>query len=731
MSNTTIQRNWRKDLFAGFVVSLIALPLSLGLALASGAPPFAGIITAVIGGSVVAYFGGSYVTITGPGNGLSVATLVAISTLAGGDMHQGYLFALAAIVLSGVLLFVLGVFKAGALGDFFPSSAVQGMLAAIGIIILAKQFHLMLGEDKPDGTQTLSLLTEIPETLAEAFRGEVGILTIIVGLGSLLIMFFYSKIRNKFFHYIPAPMWVVFLSVGTGYYYEYILEKPYPIPPELMVSVPEKLLGGFVFPDFSLIGESNFWSAVFSLTLIACVESLLSIKGVERLDPLSRRVKINKDLKALGIATTISGLLGGLNVVAVIARSSVNVSNGATSRLSNLFHGLFILIFILLFRDILIRIPLPALAAILVYTGYKLASPDRWLAVYRIGKEQLLVFTITLIATLALGIIWGITIGILITFSMQLVTSGRGSLILKRLIRPNVLLFEEENEKFIISIKNFSNFLNFSRLKKQLDACPPNGHVIVDFSLAEFVDNSTLENLNNYKETFVAKGGDLEIIGLDDLQTQSIHPFAPWKPLPSRNPKNQFPSKRQRELSHYAEKIGGTYESQPLLSYEELTDFNYFKSFTVDILRNHLLIEKSRAKLSLFDLDYHRGEFIARDVYHSTFIVLEFDFELPSFHMDKELLIDRVANLATHKDLNVPEFPDFSRRFRLSGKNEEEVLSFFDVDLILFFESNPIYHIESKGKKLLIFKKERLLSPSEIKGMVSFATQLESIILKS
>ena len=730
MSKKTTSKNWQKDLSAGFVVSLIALPLGLGLALASGAPPISGIIACVIGGSMVALLGGSYVTITGPGNGLAVATLVAITSLGGGDLFQGYLYTLGAIVFSGALLFLLGVFRAGSLGDFFPSSAVQGMLAAIGIIIMSKQFHLMLGEDKPDGTQTLSLLSEVPQTIGEAIDGEVSLFTLLIGVGSLLIMFLYSRVRNRLLRKVPAPMWVVLLSIGTGYYFEWFSSDPYPIPPELMVTIPDNLVSGLQFPDFSLWNQSVFWSAVMSLTLISCIESLLSIKGVERLDTQKRRVNINKDLRAIGLSTIVSGLLGGLNVVAVIARSSVNVNNGAQTRKSNLFHALFLLVFIVAFKDVMTRIPLPALAAILVFTGFKLTSPERWMAVYKIGWEQFLVFVLTLFSTISLGLIWGITIGIGITFFIQLATSRTGGMLMTRLLRPNVLLYQEDDEKYVISVKNFSNFLNFSRLKNQLDACPPNGHVIVDFSLAEFVDNSSLENLGNYSETFASRGGILEIVGLDNLQTKSIHPFAPWKPLPKNPMKKVFLSKRQTELSHFSEVLGGQFVPEPEDLMVGLESFSYFRTKMLDVQRNAILSKEGELPWAVVDLDYHEGEFIAREVFHTTFMKVQSPVDLPGFYMDKELLIDRVANLATHQDINIPEFPEFSRRFKLRSQDESSVISFFTKELVLFFESNPTYHIETSGNQMLILKKERLLSPSEIKGMVSFATRLQEILKK-
>ena len=309
-----------KNIFSGFVVSLIALPLGLGLAMASEAPPIAGIIAAVIGGVVVSLLGGSYVTISGPGNGLVGVLLVAISTL---GLESAY----AAIICSGALLLILGFLRMGKLADFFPNSAIQGMLAAIGLIILGKQFHIMVAH-RIKREQTVDYLAEIPDAIVNLFqfKDQSLLFAALAGILSLGIMVFYSKIRNKYLQLIPAPMWIVVLSISFSYYYELVLGQANPIAADYMISgIPSanQIISQLPSIDFSKIGSLPFWLSVVSLTLIASIESLLSIKAVDKLDVDKRRSNVNRDLKALGLATIGSGFLGGLNVVTVIARSSV------------------------------------------------------------------------------------------------------------------------------------------------------------------------------------------------------------------------------------------------------------------------------------------------------------------------------------------------------------------------------------------------------------------------
>ena len=241
-------------------------------------------------------------------------------------------------------MFLFGVFRLGALSEFFPSSALQGMLAAIGIGILAKQLHVMLGISSVSGTP-LDLLLLVPKSIQQLYLNPSLAVLLPAGLGvfSLLILAFYSRLRNPLFHLIPAPMWVVLAAVGLTYYFDLVLRVPYPVAENLLIRLPENVLKNLPFPDFSIVLSGPFVSTVFSITLIASIESLLSIKAVDKLDPQKRRSNVNKDLRALGLGTALSGLVGGLNVVTVIARSSVNVNNGGSNRSSNFAHALFLL----------------------------------------------------------------------------------------------------------------------------------------------------------------------------------------------------------------------------------------------------------------------------------------------------------------------------------------------------------------------------------------------------
>jgi len=714
-----------KNIFSGFVVSLIALPLGLGLAMASDAPPIAGIIAAVVGGITVSLLGGSHVTIAGPGNGLVGVLLVAITTL-------GIESAYAAIICSGILLLILGFLRLGKLADFFPSSAIQGMLAAIGLIILGKQFHIMMAH-KIAREDTVDYLLEIPFTINDAvhYRDTGLIYAAAAGVISLLIMAFYSKIRNKYLQLIPAPMWIVILSIGFSYYFELIVLEGNPIANNYMISgIPEfsEIISQIPTVDFSKIGSLPFWSSVVALTLIASIESLLSIKAVDKLDPEKRRSNVNRDLKALGLATVGSGFLGGLNVVTVIARSSVNVNNGGSNRSSNFFHALFLVVFIVLFSTQLTRIPLPALMAILVYTGYKLASPGNIKNSFRIGREQLLIFFVTLIVTLKIGLISGIVSGVVVTFIIHIFINKSLSLFVRNWLKPNVLMYKEEDVEgsYYVSVKHFCSFLNYYRLKERLNAVPESQDVIVDFSLCEFVDHTVMENLNNYQELFAKRGGYFEVVGLDLHDTDSKHPFALRRLLPVPNLIKKSLTKRQTNIENLARDYVLSYFDKKEKEVSFLNHFLFFRTKKINHISNQLAAENK--DLTMFDIEFSEGEFIAKEVVRTTMLFIKLNKAIPEFTLDREGFLEKVYAFAGFKDIPIQNHEDFSNRFYLLGEDEEAIKHFFNDDITHFFESNPYYHIESNGEGLLVFGKERLASIKEIKALYDFGKRLKHVV---
>jgi MFS superfamily sulfate permease-like transporter len=542
---------------------------------------------------------------------------------------------------------------------------------------------------------------------------------------------FYSKVRNKYLQLIPAPMWIVILSIGFSYYFELIMHEKNPIAYNYMISgIPEfsEIISQIPTVDFSKIGSLPFWSSVVALTLIASIESLLSIKAVDKLDPEKRRSNVNRDLKALGLATVGSGFLGGLNVVTVIARSSVNVNNGASNRSSNFFHAMFLVAFIALFSTQLTRIPLPALMAILVYTGYKLASPENIKKIFRIGREQLLIFFVTLIITLKIGLISGIVSGVVVTFIIHIFINKSVSLFARNWLKPNVLMFKEEDLEgsYYLSVKHFCSFLNYYRLKERLNAVPESQDVIVDFSLCEFVDHTVMENLNNYQELFAKRGGHFEVVGLDLHDTESKHPFALRRLLPVPNLIKKSLTKRQTNIEDLAHDYSLNYLAKKEKDVSFLNHFLFFRIKKINHINNQLSTENK--DLTMFDIEFSEGEFIAKEVVRTTMLFIKLSKNIPEFTLDREGFLQKVYALAGFKDILIQNHEDFSNRFYLIGEDEEAIKQFFNDDITHFFESNPYYHIESNGENLLVFGKERLASIKEIKALYDFGKRLKQVV---
>ncbi len=446
-----LKENWRSDLQSGFLVFLIALPLCLGISVASGFPPSAGIITAIIGGVLVSRISGSYLTINGPAAGLIVVVLAAVQALGEGDALAGYRYTLAAIVVASVLQVLMGIFKMGQLSSFFPTSVVHGMLAAIGIIIIATQTHVMLGVT-PEPGSLFSIIAQIPHSLLNLNTDIV-----LISFLGLLILIVWPLIGSR----IPAPVIVVLVGIVFAWHFD-LAQKSTTSGSNYLVALPDNFLAGFYFPDFSKISTLAFWEAVLSISLVGSLESLLSATAVDKLDPYKRTSDLDRDLTAVGIGNLVAGLMGGLPMIAEIVRSSANINNGAKTAWANFFHGLILLLFVVMFTGFIQSIPLASLAALLVYTGYRLASPETFARVMDVGKEQLFMFVVTIIGVLATDLLMGVTLGIVVKLAINL---ARG-VWPNNLFKIHFTIQQQDNDTLVVKLLRFGLISNFPALKK-------------------------------------------------------------------------------------------------------------------------------------------------------------------------------------------------------------------------------------------------------------------------
>ncbi|MFD2203770.1 SulP family inorganic anion transporter [Shivajiella indica] len=525
-----LRQNWKSDLVSGFLVFLIALPLCLGISMASGFPPVAGIFTAIIGGLVVTFLGGSIMTIKGPAAGLIIIALGAVTELGQGDPMLGYKLTLAVIVVAGILQVIFGLVKSGILADFFPSAAVHGMLAAIGIIIIAKQLFTMIGV-KPEANETLELFAELPHAFKE-INPEIAI----IGGISLLIMFLFPLFKNKYLKKLPAPLIVILVAIPLGIYFDlehehkylFLDGHEYTLGPKFLVTLPENLMSAITFPDFSQVFSMTSIKYIIMFSLVGSLESLLSAKAIDSLDPYKRKSNMNKDLVGVGIGNTLAGFIGGLPMISEIVRSSANINNGGKTAWSNFFHGAFLLVFVAFFPLLIHQIPLAALAAMLVYTGFRLASPKEFYNTYKIGTEQLVIFLVTILFTLATDLLVGIALGILTKMIIHLANG----LPLKYLFKPLFTVVEnQEKGEYTVDVFHSAVFSNYIKLKKSLDALPKGKTIRIDFSKANLVDHTVMENLHHYQHDYEHQGGKFYLEGMSHLQKKSDHHLSSRKAL--------------------------------------------------------------------------------------------------------------------------------------------------------------------------------------------------------
>ena len=720
-----LKENWRNDLSAALSVSLVALPLALGIAVASGVTPMAGLISAIIAGVVTTFFRGGNLTINGPAAGLIAAILGGLAILEGNINYV-----LAAIVVSGAIQMALGLLKMGRFAKLLPSSVLHGILAAIGVIIFAKQIHYALG--------TTSDATTIIDTLKDAIYKlpEANPLVVLIAFVGILVLVFYKNINTKFIRLIPPPMWVLILSLpivfGFNFFEPHSISffgNTYGVGPDLLIDIPDNPLDSIMHPDFGMVGTPDFWVTVMSITMIGSVITLASARAVDKLDPYKRTSNLNKDLIGVGLSTMVSGALGGLPITNVIVRSTVNVNSNAKTKWSNLYHGLFLLLFVLILAPILRSIPLAALAAILVYTGFKLASPKVFRRAYDQGVEQLLFLSSTLIITLYTDLLYGIFGGILLTLILHMLLAKVGFIdFFKKIYKSGSKVYKSENGTYDVKLKGIANFLYALKLDKLLEEIPLGSTVRIDASQTRLVDLSIMENIIEYKRIQDISGGSVQITGFDNHVSSTSHNRA-LKLIAGRAKKRI--TKRQIRLQKLAIANGWSFERDVDWNTSYLRNFQFFVSRPIEMKSNSLqgIDVENNARWEIADIVFDEGALLALEVYHTTALIVRLPVNIPTFVIDKEGLFEKIFEKVkvfsgANPDIDFMTNTGFSSKLQLRGDDEQAIRRFFNDDLIQFLEQNEIHHIESNGEALMIFKYLHIARTDEVQTMINFASKL-------
>ncbi|MEL6832050.1 MAG: SulP family inorganic anion transporter [Bacteroidota bacterium] len=718
--------NWQSDLIAAVSVALIALPLSLGIALAAGAPAMAGIISAVVGGVVTTFYRGGHISVNGPAKGVIAVILLGIALMDDGS-GQAFNYVLAAVVVSGAIQVLLGLLRLGRLADIFHSSVIHGLLAAIGIIIFAKQIHVALGthSDSPSIVQNLvDAVLYLPQAIP---------FVVIISLAGLILLLFHSKISYKFFHVLPTPMWVIALSIPFAYAFGFFdkhlilfFGTAYEVGPSLLLDIPDNVMDSIMHPNFSKIDTIEFWTTVLSILMITSIESLAIAKAIDKIDPYKRKTDLNKDLTGIGLSTMAAGLIGGLPIIAVIIRSTVNVHNGAKTKWSNMYQGLLLLLFIVVLSPIMQQVPLCAFAILLVYTGFKLASPAVFKQVYSHGIEQLIFFVGTMVLTLFTNLLIGLFGGLFLAlFSHLLLARVSIPRFFKMIFDSGSNLVMKPDGSYDLKIRGIANFLGILKINNLVSQIPAGASATIDLSETRLVGTTVLEDLYDFQKIHQNSGGDIKITGLDKHISSTNHKLATKIKVDAVEPLNR----RQNKLKELAESYGWNFQVEPPEDLEYFQSFYFFKTRPVEAESNCISDQDKDMHLELIDVTFEEGADIFPDEYRTTVGLLKLPFPIPKFTLEKKDFLDRVLPFAEHSDIDYTLYNDAPKDYIIKVEDTEAMDAFLSEKLKVLIELTGLDHLESNGEAILIFSDNFALAQAKdyIK-MIQFVENFKKVM---
>lgn len=515
-----LKKEWKNEIITGFTIFLIALPLCIGIALASGAPPTAGLLAGIVGGMIVSLFSSTKLAINGPAAGLIVIVLASVEEMGKGDNLLGFRYTLYAVFIAGLIQILLGYLRAGIIALLLPIDIIHGMLCGIGFIIFAKQIHPAFGVI-PEAKDIIGLILEIPRTIQNA-NPYVALISFVSAV--ILISTFKLKRLRK----IPASLLVVLTGIVLGQIFSfetphtyYLFGNEYVITPKLLIQIPENFFDGIIFPDFSIWSNPKIYVHAFTIAIVGSVESLLTSAAVDNISSDKQKSNMNQELVAKGIGNTILGLIGEIPIIAEVVRSSANISSGAKTRWSNFFHGLFLFIFAAFFPYLIHLIPVSALASLLVFVGLRISLPEIK-HILKEGADHTFVFFVTAYFVVSHDLLLGVGIGLVAKLALHIVNT----------FLPEGVCFNdffhvqfhkdsenEENIKYkIYGILVYTNLLSF---KFQIDNIPKTQHVTLEMENLRLIDRTFLNFLKEIQSEFLTYGGKLEIVGLDRLRPMS------------------------------------------------------------------------------------------------------------------------------------------------------------------------------------------------------------------
>ena len=736
-------KHWRYDLLAGLQVALVSLPLSLGIAIASGAPPVTGLISAIIAGFVFPFLGGANITISGPAAGLAPALLAGMLLLGDGDLAAGYPLVLVAICLTGLVMITLSFFRAGNLvAMFLPVTVVEAMLAAIGIMIIVKQVPALLGDLSPPGKTIPGSILKLPESFM-----NIEPTVFVIGALCLFLMFYLNRTRRISLRKVPPPLTVCAIGVILGYVFD--LDATY------LIKMPDNVLeGGITLPAFDAVWDRpELWGSilliVITLTLIDSVESLATIRAVDKIDPYQRKSRPNTTLRAMGISNLLSSLFGGLTIIPGGIKSRANIDAGGRTLWANFHNAVFLLIFLFFAKDLISRIPLAAIGAVIVYVGWRLCEPTVFARTYAVGRDQIVIFLITVAAILATDLLVGILIGVaaeilllgyLLTPSLRLVLTGRVTFAqllrtlasnLLGLFRSPVIRAKQESEggraQTQLSLTSLVGF-NLFPLDRALAAVPNQSGVTLTLSESgRIIDHTTMEYLHQFQEECVRHGRPFAIQGLE-----RFHPFTSH-PLSTRIQDIRFikerekRSTRERTMADVAQRHGFAFTPDTVATINQ-HDFVYLRRGSDREETNAMTGIHHGCHVKLFDYSHTA----APDYYvehRHTVIVLrppaDAAVAIPNLAVTPGNYLERYL-IAQYGDVDLNGLDHiFSSHYRAYADDPTRGRDVLAAGLLQHLMQHPGFYVEIRNNAVLAFRPENGLEPIDaIPQLLSFADWL-------
>ncbi len=723
-------KHWRYDLLAGLQVALVSLPLSLGIAIASGAPPVTGLISAIIAGLIFPFLGGAYVTISGPAAGLAPALLSGMLLLGGGDLATGYPLLLVAICFTGLVQVVLAFFKAGRFAIFLPVTVVEAMLAAIGIIIIIKQIPPLMGAIVPASKNMLASIGKLPQAMM-----QVDWSVFFIGGLSLFLLFYLNKSRHEWMRKLPPPLFVAMLGIVLGY--------ALGLDPKYLIKMPENVLeGGITMPAFGeVFNRPELWwgvlVVVITLTLIDGIESLATIKAVDKIDPFQRKSDANVTLRAMGVSNSLSSIFGGLTIIPGGIKSRANIDAGGRTLWANFYNAIFLLLFLFLATDVIARVPLASIAAIVIYVGWKLCEYKVFTKTYAIGRDQIVIFVITVFAILATDLLWGIITGImaevlmllyLLMPSFRYVLTGRMTfkqsfpllwVNLRGLFSTPVIKVKEQTRDgrahYEVSLSSIVCF-NLLPLDKFFASLPADsGITLIITESGRIIDHTGMEYLHQFQEECVRDGRTFELLGMENFFQFTSHSLSARMQDAILIKEKVKHSEREEQMEKLAKRWNLAF-NPATVSILNKQNFVYLRRGSDKQESNVMSGDYLGCEVRLFDYSHTAPPDYFSKHWH-TIITMSCpglaDAAVPDFVITPGHYLERYLVDFTEMPLSGPR--EFAENYHLHGQAGHDPSPYISPELVAFLMRHKGFYLEVRNGVLLAFRQDQeLAKPDDV-----------------